>query len=350
MAMVTKRCSCKNKKACGHSWLVRWWVDGGRVQKEKSFRLNQAGAKKFAAEREAEKYNAAKLYGNTPAIKFGDYYEGWITSIKRPGTARAYESAMRVHLLPALRSKLLEDVAGNRPAVQKALDAISPGSRPVAFAALSAMLSHAMRDKLIVSTDFRHATVESRTPRPEPIFPNADQFPVLLDAIGADLTPAVLIMKGTGVRPGECLGLLKGDFAYDRLRVQRTLLRSGDLGPMKGRKAGAFRDTPVPEYVHQVVEAMPDGRLFDIGTVNFSKRFRIAADAAGLPALRAHDCRHWFASEALSRGVPISLVAKWMGHASVQITYATYQHLIPEAFDIGREVLDAAHKELTSGG
>jgi len=44
--------------------------------------------------------------------------------------------------------------------------------------------------------------------------------------------------------------------------------------------------------------------------------------AAGVPAIRPHDCRRTFISTALDRGIDISTVAGMVGHASVQTTSA----------------------------
>ncbi|MHA5054781.1 tyrosine-type recombinase/integrase [Streptomyces sp. SD15] len=39
--------------------------------------------------------------------------------------------------------------------------------------------------------------------------------------------------------------------------------------------------------------------------------------------------RHFFASNCLSNGIPITDVAEWMGHNSVDVTFKTYRHLMP---------------------
>jgi hypothetical protein len=39
--------------------------------------------------------------------------------------------------------------------------------------------------------------------------------------------------------------------------------------------------------------------------------------------------RRYFASNALGNGIPITDVAEWMGHKSIEETYRTYRHLMP---------------------
>jgi integrase len=76
--------------------------------------------------------------------------------------------------------------------------------------------------------------------------------------------------------------------------------------------------------------------------------FMKAAEIAGLPPeFTPHDLRHCFASVALSRGVPITDVSRWLGHRSVDLTYRTYSHFLPDAFDRARELLDAEFSDLS---
>ena len=46
----------------------------------------------------------------------------------------------------------------------------------------------------------------------------------------------------------------------------------------------------------------------------------------GIPAVRLHDARHSCATLMHLRGVPIAVIAAWLGHASAAFTMATYAH------------------------
>ncbi|WP_237305501.1 tyrosine-type recombinase/integrase [Streptomyces sp. SAT1] len=39
--------------------------------------------------------------------------------------------------------------------------------------------------------------------------------------------------------------------------------------------------------------------------------------------------RHFFASHCLTRNIPITDVAEWMGHKNIDVTFKTYRHLMP---------------------
>jgi integrase len=54
-----------------------------------------------------------------------------------------------------------------------------------------------------------------------------------------------------------------------------------------------------------------------------------------------HECRHTFASLLIAAGVNAKAISTYMGHASVQITYDRYGHLMPGAEEEAAGLLDA---------
>ena len=65
-----------------------------------------------------------------------------------------------------------------------------------------------------------------------------------------------------------------------------------------------------------------------------SKMWTKAGAAAGVPHIRLHDARHTCATLMHLQGVPIALVAAWLGHADVSFTLRTYVHAQPEALAV----------------
>lgn len=77
---------------------------------------------------------------------------------------------------------------------------------------------------------------------------------------------------------------------------------------------------------------------------SYLKPFSKAADDAGIPeGFTPHSLRHVFASSLLSAGVPITDVAKWLGHRDINVTYAIYGHLVPAALGRAIETLNAEY-------
>jgi integrase len=138
---------------------------------------------------------------------------------------------------------------------------------------------------------------------------------------------------------------------------------TAQLRPLKFRKMGEYRDIPLPQYVSDAIEkhladygASQDGYLFrgrkkKLVTRNtYREHFVAAVKAAGLPdGFVPHSLRHYFASLALARGIPITDVSRWLGHKSIEVTYRIYGHLVPGSWERAREVLDAAYREGQAG-
>jgi len=79
-----------------------------------------------------------------------------------------------------------------------------------------------------------------------------------------------------------------------------------ELEPLKHRKAGDFRDVPVPDMIWDMVQELPDGPLCPgpNGTPYMpystaGNRFGRILDYLGISGVHTHSLRHQFASEAL---------------------------------------------------
>jgi integrase len=61
----------------------------------------------------------------------------------------------------------------------------------------------------------------------------------------------------------------------------------------------------------------------------------------GKGGMHPHMLRHLYATTLLAEGLPITDVARWLGHASVDVTYGFYSHFIPSSWDRAYVVLDS---------
>jgi integrase len=99
-------------------------------------------------------------------------------------------------------------------------------------------------------------------------------------------------------------------------------------------KTGARR-IPLPSAARAILSALPrvDGNPYVIvGKVagkhatDFQHPWRRIRERAGLTAVRIHDLRHTYASNAVSSGMPIQMVGRLLGHTQIQTTMR-YAHL-----------------------
>jgi len=115
---------------------------------------------------------------------------------------------------------------------------------------------------------------------------------------------------------------------------------------MKQRRDDDYRDIPVSAALWEKAQTAPrdaGGYFFDVEwRPTVMDQFRKARDIAGLPDdFVPHWLRHMFASVLLGNGVPITDVSRYLGHKNINITFATYGHLVPAAASRARDVLDA---------
>jgi integrase len=72
--------------------------------------------------------------------------------------------------------------------------------------------------------------------------------------------------------------------------------------------------------------------------------------AAALVPIGLHECRHTFASLMIGAGVNAKALSSYMGHASIQITFDRYGHLMPGNEDEAAGLLDAYLTRATRAG
>ena len=125
----------------------------------------------------------------------------------------------------------------------------------------------------------------------------------------------------TGCRLSEIQTLkwdyVKGDMI--ELPESKTGARRIHLPPAARAVLAALPRDPENPYVIQGSE--PGGHITDL-----QRPWRRVRERAGLPGVRIHDLRHTYASNAVSRGVPIQMVGKLLGHTQIQTTMR-YAHL-----------------------
>jgi integrase len=184
------------------------------------------------------------------------------------------------------------------------------------------------------------------------VFPSHAQLVMLADGIKHPLT--IWLMRGSGLRIEEALAVQKSCFR-DGGTVLRIFEQASRYGigtrPLKHRKAGEYRDTPVPAYLWAMAEDLPDGYFFMTDGKfptysSYRSEFKSNAAKAGIPkGFTPHSLRHAFVSAMLARNVPISDVATWLGHRNINVTYAIYGHLVPSSLGRAQDALNAEYEE-----
>lgn len=188
----------------------------------------------------------------------------------------------------------------------------------------------------------------------------ADQVKTVLGGIADDRNRHAWHLALAGLRRGEIAGLRWDDIDLGQrtVRIGKTRVdvggRAFDQDDPKTASAG--RVLPIPDALlselsagkaRQAAERLALGEAYaglGYGVCNkagepyhpstLSSMSQAAIKNLDVPQVRLHDARHTCATLMHLQGVPIALVAAWLGHADVSFTLRTYVHAQPEALEL----------------
>ena len=358
-----------------HAWTLRYWADS--KQRERSFKDGvRSGRTVYGSGRKLAQDAQLKLtvdkragdktfadYVQAGKASFGVAAEAFMARLQVNERSRdSYLSTYNKHVRPVFGGRTLAQVAGDRDAVLDLLTVtmagLSVSPRRIVRMVIAGTLDEAVKAGKL--REHRVSGIElsdngTRHDRTDFVFPFHAQASAVADPVGI----CVWLMRGCGLRIEEALAVTKADFRENGtiLRVACQATRDGSgTAPLKKRKAGEYRDVPVPTWLWDMVRSLADGpltpgngeRTFQLyGTVY--ERFMNAARNAGIPAgFTPHSLRHAFASAMLSKGVPITDVAHWLGHRDVRVAFRIYGHLVPSAAARAITVLDEENADWSS--
>jgi integrase len=187
-----------------------------------------------------------------------------------------------------------------------------------------------------------------------------DQVRTVLRGIANDRNRHAWHLALAGLRRGEIAGQRWADIDLEErtLRIGATRVdvggRAFDQDEPKTTNAG--RVLPIPDALlaeltaaknRQAAEKLALGEAYtDRGYVvcneagepyhpsTLSTLWQARIRGLDVPQIRLHDARHTCATLMHLQGVPIALVAAWLGHADVSFTLRTYVHAQPEALEL----------------
>jgi integrase len=277
---------------------------------------------------------------------------------RKRSTLAAYESCLRVHLVPFFRQGPLHRITRDQVEAFVALkmhEGLAPKSVLNYLGVLHSIFAYAERRGLVAGNvcklvDKPKAAASNGRIR----FLSPAELGELLAVAEAATgriaaTDRVLYLTAafTGLRQGELLALRWRDVDWDarRIRVRESLVR-GEITTPKSRRG--HRSIPLAGCVADALAAHRERAGFgELDDLVFShpvlgrplersrlfKRFKAVAVAAGFPALRFHDLRHTFGTRMAAAGVPLRTLQEWMGHRDFKTTlvYADYQPRDDEA-------------------
>lgn len=304
-------------------------------------------------------------------LTLGKYLERWLVDSVRGSvrvkTYEGYETAVRVHIAPAMGKIKLTNVTPIhlRVLYREKLDAgLSTRTVQYLHVTLRRALGQAVTDGLVprnVAEVVNAPRVVTRQMRPL----TSEQARAFVEAAKGDRHEALYVLAvTTGLRRGELLGLKWEDLDLDAgvLRVKRALAPDArTFAQPKTAKArrsvrltsGAVRalqwHRERQSQARQRLDSLwqEHGLVFPsmVGTPlnpeNLVKRsFKPLLERVGLPPIRFHDLRHTCATLLLSKGVNPKIVQEMLGHANISVTLDIYSHVLPDMQEEAAAAMD----------
>lgn len=310
-------------------------------------------------------------------ITIAEYAAQWLRSHVaqnlKHATRRNYRWSIETIVIPALGSVKLREL--RRPHVkwllaEKREAGLAKTSVHSIRGALSSMLSAAVDDEIVpvnvaLSTGRRRkgSETQSAIERRESMRPFTEAEAAALIAAGADHESRTFLMlqARAGLRPGEAMGLKWSDLDFSKREIlierawyegvlgttktgeSRRVDMSGDLAKAltalyvqreREQLQGKYSEIPEWAFCDRAGKPLTRGKLD--GT--FSRAMR----RAGLSGHTLYDLRHTFASTLLAKGIPLTYVAKQLGHSKPTTTLRYYAHWLPSGDQRFVDTLDQA--------
>jgi integrase len=290
------------------------------------------------------------------------YLASWLEVVKnqvRDSGSISYEKRVRLYIVPRLGRVKLAQLG---PQQVKELYAwmlntrkLSPTTVNHTAGVLHLALKDAQRMGLVARNVCDLVDPPRKAKRKMQVY-TPDQVTHLLDAIADYPYESIITLAlTTGARLGELLALTWSNTDLEHGSIQISTGRAevldgwADTEPKTdaGNRAIALTAATVAllrehrraQLEHRIWlgDAWQGGEYVfcnqaggQLGHATVERAFKRIVLAAGLPVIRFHDLRHTAASLLLARGVPVTEVARMLGHSSPHITYKIYAHAIPD--------------------
>jgi integrase len=144
-----------------------------------------------------------------------------------------------------------------------------------------------------------------------------------LQSLADELADHAELLAFSGMRRNEARASTVADDCGDEFKIWGTKSQTSE------------RTIPVNPALRLVLDRIKARRIGPktklLVTAEPGKALKRACERLGLPKLRNHDLRHFFASACIASGVDIPTVSRWLGHADGgALAMRTYGHLLKD--------------------
>jgi integrase len=334
---------------------ARYWGADNR-QHAKSF-VRERDAKAWLRTQEGAKDTGTWIDPARGRVRFEEWADQWWAvwrQGKSPATLQPAESRLRLHLRPTFGPRRLDSISALLVERWQKKIASDHGHETVLAcrSLLNRILKAAVKDRRLAFNPVRDVD-----PPPKPVDAeqrlgnvkrrtfSSEEFGRFLAACPAFYRGHFVTQVGTGLRPGELLGLpphrtRSADGLIEVVEVRYDAGRFGAGYKQRPKSPASIRLVPLPKQVAEAIaEALvgcpPDGRIFAgpggnrharrgertaLSVNNYRRVYKRAVDkAAGLDHLDLHgphDLRHTYATWLEDACIPSRVIDELMGHSA----------------------------------
>ncbi|MFF3372001.1 tyrosine-type recombinase/integrase [Streptomyces sp. NPDC002680] len=357
MGSFFKNCACSRQNRCPHPYAIRYRDATGRQCEETGYATQQSATERLTkvyTEKSNTPRQQADLKREIGKQRFGEYASAWLARQRHYaiGSVRSVNQVLNSQVLPILESRRMNTFTST--VVEDFIMSMEERSvglaaQQNAFDTLKKVLLDARRRGGIAEDPFDGVIPPEYIPRRITI-PTLEEVHHLKEVGSKELRVIIDLMSGCGHRNGEAYAANRDGMVADNVyRITEQIEgRTRQPARLKHRKPGEFRETPMAETVRESLLRYekdhgvdPNGyylhtqRSTHWGHTTLEYQWNVAKQRAGITRrLTPYSLRHFFASNCLSKGIPITDVAEWMGHKNINMTFKIYRHLMPAS--IGR--------------
>ncbi|BCM71187.1 hypothetical protein EASAB2608_06521 [Streptomyces sp. EAS-AB2608] len=364
MGSFFKECDCAKPTRCPHPYTIRFRDALGKQREESGYDTQDDAIERLTEIYKEKKSTAPSVaearreLGQQTVEEYAKQWRPRQRKMTEYSTGEHVDSSINVHIVPRLGSRKLNSVTPivvERFLDELETDKVGRGNQVNIFRTLKAILRDAY-GKGAMADDPVKGVQEPEYVREKVVIPSLPYVKKALTVADEDLALEIVMMVGCGLRNGEARAVNVNNIVADDVYRVHEQIHSNTHKPakLKHRKAGEFREVPLPRSVKEALEryeerhgTTKDGYLLRGPSGYYTEpmeRRRVQKLFADLPAengVGMYSFRHYFASNALGSGIPITDVAEWMGHKSIEETYRTYRHLMPGSITKAARILDA---------
>lgn len=290
-------------------WLGEEIVDGKKKQHVKSFTARTRAEAEDMASEYRRRYGRAVIDDLTLSEALTRYIDSK-SNILSPATIRGYKKDAR-HVLAPLGNVSVRDLSASviQSWINSCALSYSPKSLKNGYGLLVAAVT-AVDPTFHVSVSF------PRRQKPQLYIPSYEEVMELVDAApaGSNLRKAIMLSAFGSLRRSELCALTESDIDFDGgwVTVSKDMV-------MDENNVYTVKDMPKTEYSNRraplppfVLEELRTG-LITCQPNSLTKLFEKLVRKCGLPHIRFHDLRHFFASYLHLKGIPDAYIEKYGG-------------------------------------